>query len=237
MPPTDGRDPRSNRLLQTLAPAEYAALERHLQVMSFALKQSLYAPNTAITTVYFPLTGVLDLVKLLQDGETISIAAIGKEGFIGHAVVLGVDRMPEEVLCKLPSTCAAIDVERFREHLAGHGGWSRCLLRYTAALFNDVAQSAACNRLHSVEKRVARYLLIEQDRAETNEFPMTHEFLAEMLGVRRATITETLGVLEQAGLVRTSRGRIAIADRAGLEARACECYRVMREEYAQVLGV
>jgi CRP-like cAMP-binding protein len=160
----------------------------------------------------------------------VSTAIVGREGFIGHPVVLGVDRMADDVVCKLPSTCAAVAVERFHEHAAGHAEWRARLRRYTAALFNIVAQTAACNRLHSVEKRVARYLLLEQDRAETDEFPITHEFLAEMLGVRRATITDTLAALQKMGVVRTGRGRLAVLDRAGLDGVACECYRIMRDE-------
>lgn len=233
--PTAERDPRRNKLLQALKADEYARLERHLQTVSFAARQSAYEANDAITTVYFPLTGVLALVTLLEGGETLAIATIGNEGFVGHAVALGTDRMPYHVICKVASTCAAMRADTFREQIRQDSRFHMLLLRNTQALFNQVAQIAACNRVHPVEKRLARCFLLMHDRTGMEEFPMTHEFLAELLGVRRATVTEAATSLQQAGLIRNERGRIVIVNRPGLEAAACECYRAMREEYEQVL--
>lgn len=229
------RDPRRNKLLQALKPDEYARIERHLQIVSFAARQPAYDANDPITTVYFPLTGVLALVTLLEGGETLAVATIGNEGFVGHAVALGADRMPYHVICKVASTCAAMRADTFREQLRTDSRFHTLLLRNTQALFNQVAQIAACNRVHPVEKRLARCFLLMHDRTGVDEFPMTHEFLAEMLGVRRATITEAATALQQAGVIRNERGRIVITNRAGLEAAACECYRAMREQYEQVL--
>jgi CRP-like cAMP-binding protein len=229
------RDPRHNKLLHALPSEEYTRLERHLQVATFAARQGAYEANDRITTVYFPLAGVLALVTLLQSGETLAVATIGNEGFIGHAVALGVDSMPYHVVCKVACTCVGIRSDMLREQLRVSSSLSMLLLRNTHALFNQVAQAAACNRLHSVDKRLARCFLQTQDRTGTDEFPMTHEFLAELLGVRRATVTEAATALQRAGLIRNERGRIIIADRAGLEAAACECYRAMQQQYERVL--
>jgi CRP-like cAMP-binding protein len=235
MAPIGERDPRRNRLLQALKPDEYARLERHLQIVAFTVRQPLYEANDPITTVYFPLTGVLALVNLLEGGETLAIACIGNEGFVGHALALGADRMPYHVVCKVASTCAAMRADTFREQIRVDSRFHMLLLRNTQALFNQVALIASCNRVHPVEKRLATCFLILHDRTGIDEFPMTHEFLAELLGVRRATITEAAASLQHAGVIRNERGRIIIANRAGLEAAACECYRAMRDQYEEVL--
>jgi CRP-like cAMP-binding protein len=235
MAPTGERDPRRNNLLQALKSEEYARLERHLQIVTFTARQPVYEANDLITTVYFPLAGVLALVNLLEGGETLAIATIGNEGFVGHAIALGMDRMPYHVVCKVASACAAMRADTFREQIRVDGRFHMLLLRNTHALFNQVAQVAACNRVHPVEKRLARCFLLMHDRTGVDEFPLTHEFLAEILGVRRATITEAAAALQHAGLIRNERGRIMIVNRAGLEAATCECYRAMRDEYEQVL--
>jgi CRP-like cAMP-binding protein len=235
MMPAEGRDPRRNRLLQALASDEYARLERHLQLVSFAVRQPAYEANDRIATVYFPLTGVLALVTLLRGGETLAIATIGNEGFVGHAIVLETERMPYHVVCKVAATCAAVRADVFRDHLRTNSRFHTLLLRNTQALFNQVAQIAACNRVHPIEQRLARCFLQIHDRAQMNEYPITHEFLAELLGVRRAAISEAATALQRAGLIRNERGRIAIIDRRGLEAAACECYRALHEQYEQVL--
>jgi CRP-like cAMP-binding protein len=229
------RDPRRNKLLQSLGHDEYARLERHLQMVSFAGRQPAYEANDRITTVYFPVTGVLALVTLLQGGETLAVATIGNEGFVGHAVALTMDSMPYHVICKVASTCAGIRADMLREQLRSDSRLHMLLLRNTQALFNQVAQVAACNRVHPVEKRLARCFLLTHDRTGANEFPMTHEFLAELLGVRRATVTEAATALQQAGLIRNERGRIVIFNRPALEAAACECYRAMQAQYEKVL--
>lgn len=235
MPSIGDRDPRRNRLLHALTADEYARLERHLQLVSFAAKQSAYEANDPLTTVSFPLTGVLALVTLLEGGETLAVASIGNEGFVGHAIVLGTDRMPHHVVCKVASTCAAIRADTLRDLLRVDSRFQTLLLRNTQALFNQVAQIAVCNRVHPIEKRLARCLLMMHDRTGVSVFPLTHEFLAEILGVRRATITEAATLLQKALLLRNERGQIAILDRAGLEAAACECYRAMLQQYERVL--
>jgi CRP-like cAMP-binding protein len=235
MLPLEHRDPQRNMLLRALARDQYARLERHLQMVSFAARQPAYEANDLITTVYFPLSGVLALVNLLQGGETLAIATIGREGYVGHAVALGTDRMPYHVICKVASTCAAVRADVLREELRLDSGIHTLLLRNTQALFNQVALTAACNRVHPIDKRLARCFLQVHDRTGVNEFPVTHEFLAELLGVRRATITEAATTLQHARLIRNERRRIVILDRAGLEAAACECYQAMHKQYEQVL--
>ena len=227
MPIADG-NPRGNHILRSLTAEQYARLEGHLHLSTMAGRDLAYAANDRITTVYFPISGVLSLVTSLTSGESLAVAMIGREGFVGHAVALGGDRMPYDVVCKLASSSAAIRADILREHVRADPTLAALLLRSTAALFDQVALVATCNRLHPVEQRLARCLLMMHDRTGLAEFPMTHEFLAEMLGVRRATITEAAIALQQAGLIRHARGRVAIADRAGLEAVACECYQAMR---------
>jgi CRP-like cAMP-binding protein len=229
------RDPRRNKLLRSLTPDQYARLERHLQIVALGARQVAYEANDPITTVYFPMTGVLALATLLQSGETLAVATIGYEGFVGHVIALGTDRMPYHVLCKVAATCAAVRADILREQLRADSRLHTLLLRNTQALFNQVALVATCNRVHAIEQRLSRCLLLMHDRTSMDEFPMTHEFLAEILGVRRATITEAANALQQKGLIRHIRGRVAIVNRTGLEASACECYRAMQQQYDQEL--
>jgi CRP-like cAMP-binding protein len=233
--PIHRRDMRSNRILHALPRDEYERLERHLGLVSFTTKQLVYEPDDPIKTVYFPLNGALDLVKMMESGESVSIATLGKEGFVGHAIILGTDRMPAQVLCEIPSTCAMMPANTFREVAAPDSPLGAVLLRYLEGLFNEAAQIAACNRFHPVRKRMARCLSLKHARAGIAEFPITHEFLAATLGVRRATVTETAGILQRAKLIRSARGRIAIVDPKGLAAAACECYRDITEEYERVV--
>jgi len=235
MPSIGDRDPRRNTLLKALAADEYARLERHLQVVAFPARQAAYEANDPLTTVYFPLTGVLALVALLEGGQTLAVASIGNEGFVGHALVLGNSRMPHHVICKLASTCAAVRADTLRDLLRLEGRFSTLLLRNTQALFNQVAQIAACNRVHPVEQRLARCFLMMHAQTGMSEFPVTHEFLGEMLGVRRASITGAAAALQRAGLLRNARGHIVIRNRAGLEDAACECHRAIERQYDRVL--
>ena len=235
MPSIGDRDPRRNTLLKALPADEYARLERHLQVVAFPAKQAAYEANDPLTTVYFPLTGVLALVALLEGGQTLAVASIGNEGFVGHALVLGNSRMPHHVICKLASMCAAVRADTLRDLLRLEGRFSTLLLRNTQALFNQVAQIAACNRVHPVEQRLARCFLMMHAQTGMSEFPVTHEFLGEMLGVRRASITGAAAALQRAGLLRTTRGHIVIRNRAGLEDAACECHRAIERQYDRVL--
>lgn len=235
MPSTGDRDPRRNTLLKALPAEEYVPLERHLQVVAFPAKQAAYEANDPLTTVYFPLTGVLALVTLLEGGQTLAVASIGNEGFVGHALVLGTGRMPYHVICKVASTCAAVRADTLRDLLRLEGRFQTLLLRNTQALFNQVAQIAACNRVHPVEQRLARSFLMMHNQTGMSEFPVTHEFLADMLGVRRASITGAAAALQRAGLIRNARGHIVIRNRAGLEAAACECHRAIERQYERVL--
>lgn len=235
MPSIGDRDPRRNTLLRALPAEEYARVERHLQVVALPARQTAYEANDALTTAYFPLTGVVALVTLLEGGETLAVASIGNEGFVGHALVLGTARMPYDVICKVASTCAAVRADTLGDLLRAEGRLQTLLLRNTQALFNQVAQIAACNRVHPVEQRLARCLLLMHDQTGMSEFRMTHEFLAEMLGVRRASITGATAALQRMGLIRNARGHIAIRNRSGLEAAACECYRAIERQYERVL--
>ena len=227
------RDPRRNHLLRSLAADQYARLERHLQIVAMAARQPAYTANESLTTAYFPMTGVLALVTRLSTGETLAVATIGNEGIVGHAIALGTERMPFHVVCKVAATCAAIRADILREQLRADSQLHALLLRNTQALFNQVALVATCNRAHVIEQRLPRCLLLMHDRSGLDEFSLTHEFLAEILGVRRATITEAANALQQKGLIAHARGRVRIVNRPALEAAACACYRAMQQEYEQ----
>jgi CRP-like cAMP-binding protein len=235
MPSIGDRDPRRNTLLKALPAEEYVRLERHLQVVAFPAKQAAYEANETLTTVYFPLTGVMALVTLLEGGQTLAVASIGNEGFTGHALVLGTGRMPYHVVCEVASSCAAVRADTLRDVLRLEGRFQSLLLRNTQALFNQVAQIAACNRVHAVEQRLARSLLTMHSQTGMSDFAVTHEFLAEMLGVRRASVTGAASALQRAGLIRNARGHIVIRNRAGLDAAACECHRAIERQYERVL--
>ena len=235
MPSIGDRDPRRNTLLRGLPADEYARLEPHLQVVPFPARHAAYEANDILTTVYFPLSGVLALVTLLEGGETLAVASIGNEGFIGHALVLGTARMPYHVIAEVATVCAAVRADTLRDLLRGDGRLVTLLLRNTHALFNQVAQIAACNRVHPVEQRLARCFLLMHDQTGLSDFSLTHEFLGEMLGVRRASVTDAAAALQRAGLIRNGRGHIVLRNRTGLEAAACECYRAIERQYDRVL--
>jgi CRP-like cAMP-binding protein len=233
--PIGDRDPRRNALLRALPGEEYARIERHLQVVTFPARQAAYEANDPLTTVYFPLTGVLALVTLLEGGETLAVASIGNEGFVGHALLLGTTRMPYHVIATVSSVCAGVRADTLRDVLRDDRRLPTLLLRNTHALFNQVAQIAACNRVHAVQQRLARCFLLMHDQTGVSEFAMTHEFLSEMLGVRRASVSGAASALQRTGLIRNVRGHIVIRNRAGLEGAACECYRAIERQYERAL--
>ncbi len=225
-----------NRLLAAVPPGDLARLWPRLQPVELALRQVLHAPEEPVTAVYFPESGYISRLAPMDDGDSAEVGLIGPEGLDGLAVLLGGDSDSFETMVQAPGTALRIDATAFREELDRTPSLRTVLHRYALAHFEQVARSAACNGRHVIEQRLARWLLMGHDRVEGDEYPMTHEFLSMMLGVRRAGITVAAGALQKAGLIRYERGRMQITDRPGLEAIACECYGIARRAYDRLLG-
>jgi CRP-like cAMP-binding protein len=227
---------RSNRLLKAL-PEEDERIGQHLRPHAVKQKQDMGEAGQRIAEVHFPVDAVVSILTRMDEGPSVEIATIGNEGVVGLTVAWGGDAMnPREVATvQAPGEVVSMDAGAFRAELHQQGALASLIERYTRAFFSQVSQQVACNGLHSVEQRCARWLLLTHDRVGTDEFPMTHEFLAQMLGVRRASVTVTAGTLQRAGFVEFSRERVEVVDRAGLESAACECYGVTREVYDRLL--
>jgi CRP-like cAMP-binding protein len=227
-------DVPANRLLAALGAEERERLLRSAKSESLEAHQVLYAPGREITHVYFPVAGVVSLVVKMTDADAVEATTIGNEGVVGIPVILGVSSTTMEGLCQIPGRALKIPAGVVLEEIRRTAGLNRLLLRYAEAMMVQLAQHAACNRSHSMEQRCARWLLMAHDRVEGDEFPLTQQFLAQMLGVRRATVTVIAGALQKAGLIDYRRGRIRIVDRRGLEGAACECYDVVRRVMKRV---
>lgn len=224
-----------NQLLSALPKEEYKRLLPHLELVSLPLKQIIYAPNELIEYVYFPTDGVISLVNIGEDGGTVEAATVGNEGMAGIPILLGSDRMISQAIVQIVGEALRMKAEVFKREVIPGSQLHNLLLRYTLALMNLISQSAACNRLHLVEARCCRWLLLCQDRVKSDSFLLTQEFLAQMLGVRRATVSGVAATLQEAGLIRYSRGKITICDRRRLEASSCECYRIVKDEFDRLL--
>jgi len=225
-----------NRLLRLLPAAEYARLLPSLETVPLALRQVLYEQNAPIPHVYFPQHGVLSVVKVMTDGDAVEVATMGSEGMAGLPVFLG-GVSPAETFVQIAGEAKRMSAAAFREAASPGSPLHAVLQCYTEALFSQLMQSVACNRLHSVQQRCARWLLMTHDRVGgADEFPLTQQFLSFMLGVRRAGVTVAASTLQEAGLIRYSRGKITVLDRAGLEAASCECYRTVRADFDRLLA-
>lgn len=225
-----------NRLLAALPKEEYERLLPHLELVYLELKQILYIPNEPIEYIYFVNSGIVSLLTLMENGEAIEVATVGNESMVGLPVFLGVSTIPGEAFSQIPGSAMRMKASVFRREVTPGSVIYSLLQRYTQALFNQIAQSAACNRLHSIEERFCRWMLMTQDRVSSNEFPMTHEFLGQMLGVRRASVSVTAAVLQKAGIIQYNRGKMRIIDRPQMENIACECYGVIKTEFDRLLN-
>ena len=226
-------EPR-NRLLDALPSAELDVLQPYLERVELEQREALFEPEVPIAFVYFPETAVVSLVNVLHNGGSVEIGTSGREGMAGLPVFLGEDSGTTRGFAQIPGTAMRIQAAEFARLAASSGPFHALLLRYTQAFLTQVAQTAACNGAHLLEQRCARWLLMTHDRVVGDEFPLTHEFLAFMLGVRRAGVTLAMGGLQDAGLVRYVRGHVTVVDRAGLERASCECYAVVREQYERL---
>jgi CRP-like cAMP-binding protein len=230
------QDRRTNRLLSLLTDSDYERLRPHLSSVAFDYKRSLYEASRLIEHVYFPIEGVASLVITTADGSSAEVGTIGSEGFVGLPVCLGDREAPSSVYVQVPGTALSMDARAFRGELDRSSTLNLIMLRYAHAFFNQVAQSAACAHLHMVEQRCCRWLLMTRDRMPTGDFLLTHEFLGMMLGVRRTTVTDVMGSLQKAGLIRYRRGHVTILDHEALQQRSCECYDISKVEFDRLLG-
>ncbi len=226
----------ANRLLARLSPPEYQRLVPLLRVVPFNFKQILNEPRSRIAYVHFPTQGVVSAVTIMEDGTVIEVATIGNEGMVGLTALLGDQESPNRMIVQVTGAALRMTIDDFRAETREDSPLRRLLVRYHAAFLVQISQAVACNGLHHVQERCCRWILMTHDRVESDEFLLTHEFLAHMLGVRRMSVTAVLKPLQDAGLIRNRRGRVTVLDRPGLEAATCECYRSVQAAFARLLG-
>jgi CRP-like cAMP-binding protein len=230
------RSGSGNWLLDRSPKEEFERLAPLLEPVSLAAQQDLYDVNDPISHVYFPKTGMISLVTLLEDGRQVESGTIGREGLVGLPIVLGFGYSTHRIMCQVPSESLRLPISPFMEALKHSPQLYSLLKRFVVVSLRNTAQIVACNVLHPVLERLCRWLLMLHDRAGMEEFPITQEFLAEMLGVRRQTISIIAGTLQKADLINYRRGVVQILNRKGLEDGACECYEVMKESYDRIIG-
>ncbi len=219
-----------NRILKALPPGEYERLSAHLEPVEMKLGEVLYRVNEPITHVYFPSRGTVSVVCPLEDGSSVEAGMVGNEGVFGVSVFLGSVTAPLEAIVQLPGDALRMRADVLRAEFKRGEHLQDLLLRYTHDFIILIAQTAACNRAHPIDGRLARWLLMCQDRAQSGQLQLTHEFIASMLGTRRAGVSEAAGRLQDEGMIRYRRGHVQILDRRKMEAYSCECYELMKRE-------
>lgn len=223
-----------NKILSSLPKAELNWLEPHLDPIELPRRFVVHDNGNKIAYGYFLEEGLASIVVQLENGSTVEVGVVGREGMAGLPVLLETETIPNQTFMQIPGSGHRIKASVLREHYAKPGKLRTMLLRYLQLHLVQASQTAACNRMHEVEERMARWLLICQDRMPTNEISLTHEFLAQMLGTRRSSVTLAAGVLQRSGLIKYSRGHVSILDVEGLEKAACECYRAIHDEQARL---
>ncbi|HEX5736732.1 MAG TPA: Crp/Fnr family transcriptional regulator [Blastocatellia bacterium] len=226
-----------NRILAALPTKVYNRLVAQMERVPLPFAEVLYEPGDTIEHVYFPNDSIVSLLSTVEDRSTLEVGIIGNEGMVGVSVLLGVKTSPNRALVQGEGSAMRMKAAALRKEVNGDGSLQRLLHRNTHALMTQIAQSAACNRFHQVEARLARWLLMTHDRIGSDEFRLTQLFLSDMLGVRREGVTNSATVLQRNKLITYSRGHITILNRAGLEATACKCYSIIKAEYDSFLGV
>jgi CRP-like cAMP-binding protein len=227
--------PSQNHLLAALPAEERGRLIPHLELVPMPLGAVLYESGSELRHVYFPTTSIVSLLYVMRDGASAEIAVVGNEGIIGVALFMGGETMPNRAVVQSAGHAYRLKGHLLKQEFNRSGELQHLLLRYTQALLTQMAQTAVCNRHHSLDQQLCRWLLLSLDRLPSTELVMTQELIANMLGVRREGVTEAAGNLQKAGLISYRRGRITVLDRAGLEARACECYAVVKKEFDRLL--
>ena len=229
-------NPHQNHLLDALPPGDYERLAAASGARSrCASATSSTNPATSCGYVYFPTTSIVSLLYVMEDGASAEIAVVGNEGILGISLFMGGETTPSRAVVQSAGHAYRLQAALLKEEFGRYGPTMHLLLRYTQALITQMAQTAVCNRHHSVDQQLCRWLLLSLDRLASNELSMTQELIANMLGVRREGVTEAAGKLQDAGLIRYRRGRITVLDRPGLEERSCECYQVVKTEFDRLL--
>ena len=225
-----------NSLLAALPAADLERLAPHLKLVALPLGEMLYEPGSRMRRVFFPTTAVVSLYHVLESGASAESAGVGYEGIVGISLFMGGDTTPSSAAVQIAGSGYSFEAALLREEFSRAGAVQNLLLRYTQALIAQMAQTAACNRHHSVEQQICRWLLMTLDRVPAREIVVTQEMIAGVLGVRRESVTEVAGVLQRAGFIRYRRGHISVLDRSGLNGHVCECYAAVKRELHQLLA-
>lgn len=228
-------DVRQNRLLALLPEADLERVQRNLQPVFLVAGEALYEPGCILDCAYFPATAIVSLEHVMADGKSAAVAIVGGEGVVGIALFMGGESRPNRAVVQAAGWAYRLRRNHLHEEFARGGALQHVLLLYTQALFTLTAQTAICNRHHTIDQQLCRWLLLSLDRSPSSDLTTTHEHIASMLGVRRESVTEAAGNLQRLGLVHNSRGHVTVVDRAGLESRSCECYCVVKREYDRLL--
>jgi CRP-like cAMP-binding protein len=229
-------DPPVNRLLAKLPQEEYERIATHLRPFSFSLGEVVYESGGKMDFVYFPTDSIVSLLYVMENGSSAEIGVAGKEGMVGIALFMGGDTMPNHAVIQSAGSAVKMRAQVLRDEFKRGGAFQSLLLRYTQALITQMSQTAACNRLHTLEQQLCRWLLLSHDRLESDELIMTQELIANMLGVRREGVTAAAHRLQNEGMISYVRGHIKILNRPLLEKSVCECYQVVKDEYDRLLG-
>jgi CRP-like cAMP-binding protein len=235
MPQGLNADHRSNRLLAALEPEDFACLEPHLELVNLTHKQVLFDMGDAVSHAYFPHNAIVSLVNVMEDGATVEVGLFGCEGVLGLLSAMASRKAFGRYIVQMPGTASRIAFERMKEVQNARPKLRQLILNYGEALLGQTFPTVACNGIHPVEARCSRWILAQHDRSDQDTLPLTHEFLAEMLGVQRSTVSVVTRTLQTAGLIQQSRGSITVTDRMGLEDAACECYGRIRSLYRGLL--
>jgi CRP-like cAMP-binding protein len=228
--------PNQNHLLAALPAAEFERVAPHLELASMRLGETLYEPGGQLQHAYFPTTAIVSLLYVMESGSSAEIAGVGNEGILGISLFMGGNTTPSSAVVQTTGHGYRLPARLLKEEFDRAGLMQRLLLRYTQALLTQMCQTAACNRHHSIEQQLCRWLLLTLDRLPSNDLVMTQELVANALGVRRESVTDVAGRLQRAGVIRYRRGHISVLERSGLEAGACECYAVVKKELARLLS-
>jgi CRP-like cAMP-binding protein len=229
-------DPKQNRLLGTLPQKEYDYLLPHLEPVALELKHILYEPNEPISHLYFLTNSVGSLLAVLSDGAMMEVGTVGNEGFVGLPVFLGANQVSSLALIQVAGDGVKLKTETFRREVVPESQLFSLMQRYALALFSQTSQNVACNQFHSIEERFCRWMLMTHDRIGSDQFVLTQEFIAQMLGVRRASVSVVASVMQQAGFIQYKRGKMTILNREGLESTSCECYQTIKAEFQRLIG-
>ena len=229
-------DPKQNYLLAALPPGEFERLAPHLELAALTLGEVLYESGGRLNHVYFPTNSIVSLLYVMQDGASAEIAVVGNEGILGISLFMGGETTPSRAVVQSEGFCYRLPAQQLKREFSRAGPMMHLLLRYTQALITQMSQTAVCNRHHSIDQQLCRWLLLSLDRLTSDELTMTQELIANMLGVRREGVTEAAGKLRDAGIIQYSRGHIRVLDRLKLEQHVCECYAVVKKEFDRLLS-